>query len=82
MITVVLRHPTREVSVEGPISVVKLLRQLDLQREGVLVIADGTLVPGDSIIDDGTTVEIRPVISGGAGDNTGGAGDGTGGARS
>lgn len=67
VITVVLRHPTREVPVDGPVSVVKLLRQLDLQREGVLVIADGTLVPGDSIIDDGTTVEIRPVISGGAG---------------
>ena len=66
MITVVLRHPTREVTVDGPMSVVKLLRTLDLQREGVLVIADGTLVPGDSMIADNTTVEIRPVISGGA----------------
>lgn len=66
MITVVLRHPTREIAVDGPMSVVKLLRTFDLQREGVLVIADGTLVPGDSMIADNTTVEIRPVISGGA----------------
>ncbi len=66
MITVVLRHPTREIEVPGPMSVTKLLNRLDVQREGVLVIADATLVPGDSIIDDGARVEIRPVISGGA----------------
>lgn len=46
-------------------SVVKLLNQLDLNRESVLVIRESTLVPGDAMLDDGDEVEIRPVISGG-----------------
>lgn len=44
---------------------IKLLRQLEVSRESVLVIRDGTLVPGDAILDDDDSVEIRPVISGG-----------------
>ena len=64
---VLLRNPTRSYTVAGPISVVKLLRELDLNREAVLVIQDGTLVPGDAVLADDTEVEIRPVISGGAG---------------
>lgn len=46
-------------------SVTKLLRSLDVDRETVLVISNGTLVPGDAILDDLCEVEIRPVISGG-----------------
>ena len=61
-----LRNPSRTLEVAGPMSIVKLLQQLELNRESVLVIRGGTLVPGDAILDDADEVEIRPVISGGA----------------
>lgn len=61
-----LRNPNRELELAGPISVVKLLKELDLNRESVLVISEGTLIPGDAVLDDADTVEIRPVISGGS----------------
>lgn len=64
-VKVVLRNPRRELDVPGPISVVALLNRLDLHRESVLVIQGDTLVPGDAMLDDAQTVEIRPVISGG-----------------
>jgi sulfur carrier protein len=63
---VLLRNPRREVDVDGPISVLSLLRRLDLNRESVLVIRGDTLVPGDSVLADDDVIEIRPVISGGA----------------
>jgi sulfur carrier protein len=63
---VVLRNPRREIEVDGPMSVAKLLHQLELNRESVLVIRGDTLVPGDATLDDADVVEIRPVISGGA----------------
>ena len=61
-----LRNPSREIEVEGPISVIKLLNRLELNRESVLVIRDATLVPGDAVLDDDAVIEIRPVISGGS----------------
>ena len=63
---VLLRNPRRELELDGPISVVALLNRLELNRETVLVISDGTLIPGDAMLDDTDVVEIRPVISGGA----------------
>jgi len=64
-VIVLLRQPTREVTVDGVRTVNHLLDQLDLNRESFLVIRNGTLVPGDGRLDDDDTIEIRPVISGG-----------------
>jgi sulfur carrier protein len=65
-VKVILRNPKRELAVDGPIRVHALLRQLELNRESVLVIRGDTLVPGDVLLDDEDVVEVRPVISGGA----------------
>jgi sulfur carrier protein ThiS len=66
-VKVLLRNPKREVEVAGPVRVLSLLGRLGYRREAVLVIVDGALVTGDATIQEGSQVEIRPVISGGAG---------------
>ena len=60
-----LRNPRRELELAGPLRVHALLDRLDIHRETVLVIRGDTLVPGDELLADTDTVEIRPVISGG-----------------
>jgi len=62
---VVLRNPRRELQVEGPVRVHALLDRLELVRESHLVIRNGTLVPGDELLNEHDEVEVRPVISGG-----------------
>lgn len=64
---VLLRNPRREIDIDGGRSVNRLLDDLGLSREAHLVIRNGTLVPGDARLEDGDAVEVRPVISGGAG---------------
>lgn len=61
-----LRNPRRELDVRGPLTVDALLQRLELNPESVLVIDGDELVTRDARLDDATTVEIRPVISGGA----------------
>jgi sulfur carrier protein ThiS len=65
-VRVLLRNPSRELDLPGPLAVSALLERLDVNRESVLVIVNGTLVTGDTSLDDTATVEVRPVISGGA----------------
>jgi sulfur carrier protein len=63
---VLLRNPRRELELAGPVTVVRLLEQLELNRESVLVVRGDTLVPGDALLNDDDVVEIRPVTSGGS----------------
>lgn len=63
---VLLRNPRRELEIPGPLRVQVLLDKLDLNRESVLVIRGDTLVTGDAVLADDDSIEVRPVISGGA----------------
>jgi sulfur carrier protein len=60
-----LRNPTRDVDMRGAVTVNRLLDDLELNRESHLVIRNGTLVPGDALLDEADAIEVRPVISGG-----------------
>lgn len=61
-----LHNPKREVQLAGPLPVNRMLEQLGLLRESVLVIRGDSLVTGDELLADDDVVDIRPVISGGA----------------
>jgi tRNA-5-methyluridine54 2-sulfurtransferase len=63
-----LRNPERELTVEGPSTVRELLRELEIDPNTVLVIRDGELVTAGAEIAADDEIEVRPVISGGAGD--------------
>ncbi len=63
---VLLRNPTREIDVDGPVEAGVLLRRLGLNRESHLVVEDGLLVPGDKMLAKNAVVEVRSVISGGS----------------
>ncbi len=62
-----LRNPDRHLEVAGPLTVADLLDRLDILPHTVLVLSGGELVTADRLLDDDAEVEIRPVMSGGAG---------------
>ena len=63
---VILRNPRRELEVPAPKTVAQLLTNLEVVPESVLVIRNDTLATRDEHLCDDDTVEIRPVVSGGA----------------
>lgn len=68
---VILHHPKRNADIQGPKKVSQLLRELDILPETVLVILltgeKSELITEETSLSDQDTIEIRPVISGGAG---------------
>jgi sulfur carrier protein len=64
-VIVKLRNPDREVTVAGPRRVRDVLVEVGLHPDAVLVIRDRELLTREDMVEDGDTVEVRPVISGG-----------------
>ena len=62
-----LRNPDREVEVRGPRRLADVLAELSIDPDTVLVIRDRTLLTRDERLEDEDRIEVRPVISGGAG---------------
>jgi len=64
---VILRNQGREVELPGRRRVKELLRELGVLPETVLVIRGRDLLTVDEVVREDDVVELRPVISGGAG---------------
>ena len=71
---VVLRNPRREVEVAGGRRVKDVLKDLDVLPETVIVIRGDSLITADQMVDDGDTIELRPVMSGGSASRGGASG--------
>jgi sulfur carrier protein len=65
-VKVILRNPRREVELAGNRRVKEILRELAIVPETVLVICGDDLVTADHVVREGDTIELRPVMSGGA----------------
>src|SRR5262245_23412583 len=62
-----LRNPDRDVDVTGGRRVNEVLAELDIDPDTVLVIRDRSLPTRNDRVDESDELEVRPVISGGAG---------------
>jgi len=66
-VRVLLRHPERrEIEIAGRRRVGELLAELGLQPEAYLVIRGNRLLTRDAQLEETDTIEVRPVVSGGA----------------
>jgi sulfur carrier protein len=65
LMIVTLHHPPRTITVRGPKKIHQLLHELDILPETVLVVRHNDLLTEDETLQDGDSIEIRPVISGG-----------------
>ncbi|WP_336249822.1 thiamine biosynthesis protein ThiS [Stomatohabitans albus] len=61
-----LRNPDNRIELPGERVVADVLKELEINPETVLVIYQDTLVMPNAVIPADGTIEIRPVISGGA----------------
>jgi sulfur carrier protein len=66
-VKVILRNPRKEIQVDGRRRVKELLAELDILPSTVLVIRGNELLTGDTVVGDEDVLEVRPVMSGGAG---------------
>jgi sulfur carrier protein ThiS len=66
-VKIILRNPRREVDVEGKRRVKELLTELGILPSTVLVIRDNELLTSDAVVGGDDVLEVRPVMSGGAG---------------
>jgi tRNA-5-methyluridine54 2-sulfurtransferase len=64
-----LRNPDREVEIAGGRKVLDVLGELGIDPDTVLVIRERELLTREDRVGEADAVEIRPVISGGSGDN-------------
>ncbi|MEX2406735.1 MAG: MoaD/ThiS family protein [Actinomycetota bacterium] len=62
-----LRNPDREVEVAGERKVHDLLGELGINPDTVLVIRERELLTREDRVREQDEIEVRPVISGGAG---------------
>jgi sulfur carrier protein len=68
-VKVILRNPRREVALEGRRRVKDLLVELEILPSTVLVIRGNELLTGDAMVGGDDVLEVRPVMSGGRGDD-------------
>src|SRR5262252_9383987 len=62
-----LRNPDRDVDVAGARRVSDVLTELSVDPDTVLVIRDRALLTREDWVEEADEIEVRPVISGGAG---------------
>ncbi len=62
---VILRNPDRVVELPGRRRVKEVLKELGINPETVLTIRGSTLLTGEVMLEEGESLEIRPVVSGG-----------------